>query len=107
MTWHPAFVGRALTPDHAHAATHLYQAFLDGLTSHVSTVASFESGRPHAAWLSALEAAQQRDLPPPPTEPADEVVRICRVAFPVAHGPVARWPLLRRGQPSRGRRFDP
>ena len=107
MTWHPAYRDWVLTPDYAYAATHLYQALLDGLTTHVSTVASFEAFRPHAAWLSALEAALQRDLPPPTTEPADELVRICRVAFLQAHGLVARWPLLRRGQPSRGRRLDP
>jgi argininosuccinate lyase len=71
MTWHPAYVGRVLTPDHAYAAAHLYPAFLDALTAHVRTVARLETARPHAAAVAALEAAlrRQRDLPPPPPEP--------------------------------------
>jgi argininosuccinate lyase len=71
MTWHPAYVGRVLTPDHAYAATHLYPAFLDALTAHVRTVARLDAARPHAAAIAALDAAlhRQRALAPPPPEP--------------------------------------
>ena len=71
MSWHPAYAGRVLAPDHAFAAERLYGAFLDALTAHVRTVARLPAATGHGAALTALEAAlcHQRDLPPPPPAP--------------------------------------
>ena len=70
MTWHPAYAGRVLAPDHAFAADRLYPAFLDALTAHARTVARLPAARGHQAELGALDAGlqRQRDLAPPPPE---------------------------------------
>jgi argininosuccinate lyase len=71
VTWHPAYTGRVLAPDHAFAAAHLYEAFLDALTAHARTVARLPAAAGHQAETDALEAGlrRQRALPAPLPEP--------------------------------------
>jgi argininosuccinate lyase len=70
VSWHPAYTGRVLAPDHAFAAARLYEAFLDALTAHARTVARLPTATVHGPELAALDAGlrRQRDLPAPPPE---------------------------------------
>jgi argininosuccinate lyase len=71
--WHAAYVDHVLAPDHAYAARHLHQSFLDALTAHLRCVGSLASAAApaDATTIAAVDAAlqRQRDLPPPEPEP--------------------------------------